>query len=250
MGYWPVAEKVLYEADIILLVGDARMPVLSKNSEIERKVEILKKPLLYVYNKIDLLSKEGLIDAKQKNREAFFVSATKNIGIRELRKNLYILAKKLKMEFPKIGVVGYPNIGKSAVINALARRAKTEIADMPGTTKNVQWVKAGSLGIIDSPGVIPFKDKSTDLVLIGSKSPDKISNPDKVALEIIQNFISKDKKKLEEKYKIKISPAEDHGEILTDIGRKKGYLKKGGEVDETKTSISIIRDWQKGKLGF
>ena len=86
--------------------------------------------------------------------------------------------------------------------------------------------------------------------MIGSKSPDKISNPDKVALEIIQNFISKDKKKLEEKYKIKISPAEDHGEILTDIGRKKGYLKKGGEVDETKTSISIIRDWQKGKLGF
>lgn len=250
MGYWPLAERVLRDADIIILVGDARMPLLSKNSEIERKSEILKKPLIYVYNKIDLLSNESLNDAKKNNIEAFFVSASKNLGIKGLRKHLQITAKKLGIKEPKIGVVGYPNVGKSAVINALARRAKAEIADMPGTTKGVQWIKAGGLEILDSPGVIPYKDKSSDLVLIGSKSPDKISYPDKIAFEIIQLFISKDKEKLAEFYGIKIDPAQEHNEILINIGKKRGFLKKGGEVDETKTAISLIRDWQKGRLRF
>ncbi|MBI2632490.1 50S ribosome-binding GTPase [Candidatus Pacearchaeota archaeon] len=250
MGFWPLAERVLREANIILLVGDARMPLLSKNSEIERKSEILKKPLVYVYNKIDLLSNNSLIDAKNNYKEAFFVSASKNLGIKGLRKHLQITAKKLGIKEPKIGVVGYPNVGKSAVINALARRAKAEIADMPGTTRGVQWIKAGGLDILDSPGVIPYKDKSSDLVLIGSKSPDKISNPDKVAFEIIQLFISKDKKKLEEFYGINFPPVEEHGDILIKIGRRRGFLKKGGEVDETKAAISLIRDWQKGRLRF
>lgn len=248
MGYWPLAEKVLREADIILLIGDARMPLLSKNKEIERKSALLKKPLFLIFNKIDLLSDDALREVKKNNEEASFVSATKNLGIRELRRHLQIIGKKLRIEFPKVGVVGYPNVGKSAVINALARRAKTEIADMPGTTRGVQWVKAGGLDILDSPGVIPYEDKSMNLVLIGSKSPDKISNPDRAALNIIQMFISKDKKRLEEFYNIDIPPAEDHSDILIKIGKRRGFLKKGGEVDETKTAIVIIRDWQKGKL--
>ncbi len=248
MGFWPIVENVIRNSDILLLILDARMPELSRNKEIERKILSYGKEMVYVFNKIDLVSEENLIILRKEYKDAFFVSATKNIGIGRLRKYLHILSKRIKADGARTGVVGYPNIGKSAVINVIARRAKTEVSDKPGTTRGAQWVRAGGLEILDSPGVIPYEDKSLKLTLIGSKSPDKIKDPEKVALEIVQMFISKNKKNLEERYKILIPPVMDHTDILIEIGRKRGFLKRGGEADERKTAISIIRDWQKGRL--
>ena len=248
MGFWPVVEDMIENADIIVLVCDARMPELSLNSELVRKVHKHGKELVMAFTKIDMVNKEKLIEVKKQHRDAFFVSGTKNLGISELRRHLQILAKRKKIAEPKIGIVGYPNIGKSAIINALARRARALIADMPGTTRGVQWINSGNLRILDSPGVIPYEDKSNKLVLLGSKHPEKISDPLKSAVEIIQMFTSGNKKGLEERYNIKIAPLTDSYDILIAIGEKRGFLKKGAEVDETKTAITIVKDWQKGKL--
>ena len=248
MGFWPVVENVIKNADILLLILDARMPDMTRNKEVEKKIMMLDKPLIFVFNKMDLASKEQIEYLKSNYRNGFIVSATKNLGITNLRKELHILSKKLKINNPKLGVVGYPNIGKSAVINVLTRRARTAVADKPGTTRGVQWVNSGKFRILDTPGVIPYEDKTGKLVLIGSKSPDNIINPEKSASDIIQMFVSKNKKNLEEKYKISILPATDHNDILIEIGRKRGFLSKGGIVDEKKTAIQIIRDWQKGRL--
>lgn len=248
MGFWPIVENVIRNADILLLVLDARMPDMSRNKEVEKKIAMLGKPVIFVFNKIDLASEEQIKYLKSSYKEGFIVSATKNLGIAQLRRELHILSKKLRMENPKIGVVGYPNIGKSAIINVLARRARTVVTAKPGTTRGVQWVNSGKFRLLDTPGVIPYEDKTGKLVLIGSKSADDIANPDKVASDIIQMFVSKNKKNLEERYKISIPPAMDHEDILIEIGRKRGFLSKGGIVDERKTSIQIIRDWQKGKL--
>lgn len=248
MGYWPVVEDMIENADIIILVGDARMPDISLNKELIRKVHKHGKEIVIVFNKIDLLRKESLDELKSKEQDVFFVSGTQNIGISDLRKHLQILTKKMGIESPKIGVVGYPNLGKSAIINALARRARAAIADMPGTTRGVQWVKAGNLRILDSPGVIPYEDKSGKLVMLGSKHPEKIGDPVKSALDVIRMFISKNKSGLEERYNIKIEPLTESYNILLEIGKKRGYLKKGGEVDEMKTAITIVKDWQKGKI--
>ncbi len=250
MGFWPLVDKIIRNADILVLIGDARMPELSINKELERKCIRLKKPFIFVFNKIDLLNKEEIENLKRNYRGAFLVSGTNNIGIRELRRNLLIMAKRMKIEEPGIGVVGYPNVGKSAIINALAHRRRTEVADKPGTTRGIQWVKAGSLRILDTPGVIPYEDKTGKLVLIGSKSPDDISNPEKDALQIINILVKRDKKILEDKYKIETNEEnlEESYDILLKIGKKRGFLKKKGEVDETKTAIVIIRDWQKGRL--
>lgn len=250
MGYWPIVEDLIDNADIFLLVLDARMPELSRNKELERKMLLKRKENIQVFNKIDLVNEKTMKELREKYPDSFFVSGTKNLGIGKLRRHLHILAKRLKIESPRIAVIGYPNLGKSAIINALARRARALVADMPNTTKGVQWINAGGLRILDSPGVIPYEDKSSKLVLLGSKHPEKIINPIKVALEVIEMFTSSNKKALEESYRIKIAPLTDPYEIFTEIGKKRGFLKKGGEVEENKTAITIIKDWQKGKLNL
>ena len=248
MGFWPVVEDLIVNSDILILVLDARMPELSMNKELERKIIKHGKEGVIVFNKIDLMNSESLKLLKAKYPNGFFVSGTKSIGINDLRKYLQITAKRLGISDPKIGVVGYPNLGKSAIINALARRSRAKVADMPGTTRGVQWVKAGGLRILDSPGVIPYEDKSMKLTLLGSKHPEKISDPIKVALEIIEIVCEKDKSSLEKRYNIKIEDKIESYNILEEIARKRGFLKKGGEIDETKTSIIIVKDWQQGKI--
>ena len=248
MGFWPVVENVLKNSDILLLILDARMPELSKNRQLEKKIIEQGKQLIVVYNKIDLINDADLKKLKIDYPNAFFVSGTKNIGIRELRKHLQILAKKLRFENPRIGVVGYPNLGKSAIINALARRARAAVADMPGTTRGTQWIKLSNFLILDSPGVIPYDDKSSKLLLLGSKHAYKTNQPEKIALQIIDMFLEKNKKSLQERYSITLNDKMTNYDIFLEIGKKRGFLKKGAEVDETKTAIFIIQDWQKGRV--
>ena len=105
----------------------------------------------------------------------------------------------------KIGVVGYPNVGKSAIINVLARRARAPVSQKAGTTRGIQWIKVGGLLILDSPGVIPFYDGELDLGVMGAKNPEKIKDIEKIAWEIIKMFIEYDKSILENTYGIIIN---------------------------------------------
>ncbi len=251
MGFWPVVENILRKADIIVLVADARMPELTINPQLKAKIERIGKISVLVFNKIDLIPQESLKKLRADYPNAFFVSGIKNIRISNLKRELLIIGKRAGFKEPIIGIVGYPNVGKSAIINALAHRARAAISSIAGTTKGPQWVKAGSLKIIDSPGVIPFEDKNSKLGLIAAKNPEKINVPERVAVRIIEMFIEKNPKKLAEYYKLSDEQLnKDFYEILLEIGKKRGYLSKGGIVDEKKTAIQIIRDWQKGKLGF
>lgn len=248
MGFWPLAEAVLRNADIIIVVSDVRLPEMSMNKEIERKLDMYNKRTLYVLTKIDLVSSKTLEEKKKEYPNAFFISATKNIGVGKLRRAIQVVAKGMGLEEPSVGVVGYPNIGKSALINALARRAKAAVADVPGTTRGIQWVKAGGIKILDTPGVIPYEDKGSKLALIGSKSPEKIVQKDIAALRIIDMFLGKNKKALEDRFHITANEDDDSYDIMLQIGAKRGLLKKKGVVDETKTCMIIIREWQKGLL--
>ncbi len=247
MGFWGVVDDVIANADILVVVGDARMPELSRNSEIERKVKKHRKELVMAFTKRDLTSPAKLAIARKEFPNAFFVSGTKNEGVGELRKHLKILAKRLNIEEPHVGVVGYPNVGKSALLNALARRARTMVADKPGTTRGVQWVKSGNLRILDTPGVIPYEDGSSKLVLLGSKHPDRITDPEKVAYQIV-TMAKQSPNALQECYGLETTTLKDEQTLVEEIGHKRGFLKRGGEVDDKKTCIQIIRDWQKGKL--
>ncbi len=246
MSFWPLVKKVIREADIVLVILDARMPELSMNKELEKMIRKYSKAFVYVFNKCDLITKDAFFDLKRKYPEGFFVSGIKSLGISNLKKNLLIMAKKLGIKEPQIGVVGYPNIGKSAIINALAHSAKAKVSNMAGTTRNIQWIKAGGLRILDSPGVIPMEDRESKLGLLSAKNPEKLKNPERVALEIIDNFIKRNKNALEEFYKTKVS--DDPYDAIIEIGKKRGLLVRGGRVDENRTYRQIIQDWNKGRL--
>ena len=233
-------------SEVIVIIADARLPEISMNKELLRMAEKWNKPVVYVYNKIDLVTKGFLDELKRKHKRSFFVSAANNKGIGNLRKGLFIAGKRTKSDEPKVGMFGYPNVGKSAIINALARRGKAKVSSVAGTTRGIQWIKLGDLRILDSPGVIPFQDKSqVKLALIGAKNPQKFDEPEIVAYGILQMIVDRGGGNLKRVYRASDGEMD---ELLLEIGRNKGFLIKGGRVDERRTSIKIIDDWQKGVL--
>jgi ribosome biogenesis GTPase A len=248
MGYFESVRHVVIKADIVLLVIDARMPDMTRNVELEELVDRTGKNLVYVFNKCDLVSQGDLKKLKDKFSNAFFVSGVKNRGIANLRTGILIIARRMGIELPHVGVIGYPNVGKSAIINALAHGSRTKVSSVAGTTKGLQWVKVGKIRVIDSPGVIQYTEGEKKLGLMGAKNPEQMRDPDIVAGEIIEHCLKKNKASFEKYYGIKIAEGASTEEILIEIGKKRGFLAKGGIVDEKRTSINIIREWQTGKL--
>jgi len=246
MGFWPIVLNVLRNSDVVLLLVDARMPEITKNSEIVSKVENMRgKRLVIVFNKSDLIGRKDIEKLKKEYPNAFFVSATKKIGVKRLKEALDNMAENWDRPSLRVGLVGYPNIGKSTLINLLAPAAKAKVSSVSGTTKKTLWVRNGRLRIMDSPGIIPYGDKKVQIGMTASKDPHKIRNPEKVAISIIELLMKRDVKLLKKYYKASGGTAY---EVFEDIGHKMGYLVKGGEVDENRVAIKVIDDWQKGRI--
>ena len=248
MGYWPAAMQAIKNADVVIFVLDARMPEISRNKDLEKKLKESGKEVLIVFNKIDLISSNKIRNLQRDNKNCFLVSTTSKNGISSLRLKLQKLGKALNVENLEVGMVGYPNVGKSALTNVLIRSAKTKVSSKAGTTKGLQWAGGSKIKILDSPGVIPFEDDEVKLGILGAKNPEKMKNPELVAIKIIDLFMKEGTKNLELKYKIKINEEDDNYDIFVKIGESRSPLKKGGIIDETFTAMLIIKDWQIGKL--
>jgi ribosome biogenesis GTPase A len=248
MGFWPVVLNVIRNSDIVLLIVDARMPELTQNSEIISKAEALNKRVTVVFTKCDLVGKKEKELLKETYPNTHLVSGLKKTGVKDLKKYLENAADNWNQNSLRVGVVGYPNVGKSTLINLIIPGAKAKVSSVSGTTKKTQWIRSKNLRIMDSPGVIPFEDKNAKLGLTASKDPHKLRNPEFIALKIIGYLVGKKKGVLGRFYGI-----EEEGDgyaLILAIGKKRGYLQKGGEVDEHRTAIRIIDDWQKGKISL
>ncbi len=187
MGFWPVVLNVLRNSDVVLLLVDARMPEITRNKEIVDKVSSMKgKRLIFVFNKSDLVGRKEIESLKKKYPAAFFISASKKIGVNKLKALLENMAENWNRPSLRIGLVGYPNIGKSTLINLLAPGARAKVSSISGTTKKTLWVRSGQLRIMDSPGVIPFGDRKVQVGMVAAKDPHKIKNPEKVAIRVIE----------------------------------------------------------------
>ena len=248
--YLRVISDIIKESDIVLEVLDARMPELSRNSEIESLVKSSGKKLILILNKSDLVSEKDLRKNYQnliKENPTFVISSKDKMGTKRLREYIFMQAKNNGNEKFRIGILGYPNTGKSSVINSLTLRKKAKVTSKAGTTHGQQWANfTDKISIIDSPGIIPLNENDeTRLALIASKNVEKIKNPELVAHTIINLF--SDKTNIEKLYEIKIN-SDDPQEIIEQVGNKKRYIKKHGEVEIIRASSQIIRDWQSGKL--
>jgi ribosome biogenesis GTPase A len=245
VNFWKIVNRVIEESDVILEVIDARMPKKSRNEEIENKILKLNKKLIIVMNKCDLIDKKILDEQKKKIKHSVFVSTKEMLGTTILKKKILTLGAKEKIT---VGVVGYPNTGKSSIINAIAGRNKAKTSSHAGFTKGIQKVKASSrITLLDTPGVIPFK-QNDELreTLIAAKNPSQLNDPEFIALEILKLT---DEKNILETYDIKYDFIQElDDEILEKIAIKKNLLQKGALPNTKDASIIIIKDWQKGIL--
>lgn len=250
-SYKILVKDVIKKADVLLEVIDARFPDETRNSEVEREIVRLNKPFIIVINKCDLVSKEKLEETKtrlSKIAPTIFVSSKDRAGTTMLRHQI-LASAHIKGRDILVGTLGYPNVGKSSVINSVTGRHRASTSPISGHTKGVQHVDAGSrIMFIDTPGVIPFDEKDEYIQgLLGIKDATHLKDHVGVALKIIEKILAENKPALETFYKIKIENESTY-DVLELIGKQCNFLQKKGEVDETRTATRIINDWQNGLL--
>ncbi|MCX9013334.1 MAG: 50S ribosome-binding GTPase [Candidatus Methanoperedens sp.] len=251
VSYKIMVKDVIKKSDVLLEVIDARFPDETRNSEVERDVARARKPLIIVLNKCDLVSKENLEKTKSrlsKIAPTVFVSSRDGFGKTILRHKILEVAS-LKGRDILVGSLGYPNTGKSSVINTVCGKHSAGTSSISGHTKGVQLIKAGSrIRFIDTPGVIPFGENDEYIQgLLGVKDSTHLKDHVGVALKIIEKLCSENKAALESFYHVTIGN-EDSYDVLELIGRQSNFLKTKGEVDENRAAVKIINDWQIGLL--
>ena len=249
-----LVKDIIRISDIVLEVLDARFIQETRNKELEEFVRNLGKKIIFVLNKKDL------VDMKQKAQEIigmdlkpyFFISARKRLGIAKLRRMIKIEAKRLKSERKRvnIGIIGYPNTGKSSLINILTGKSSAKTGADAGFTKGLQYIRlTAGIRILDTPGVLPESEYSSSdpeaikkQSKLGGRTINTIRDPEMVVTGLMESHA----KEIEKYYGIHAGG--DAEVLIENLGRKKRFLKKGGLVDEDRAAKFIIRDWQKGRI--
>lgn len=257
-----IIKEKLRMVDVVIEILDARAPKSSVNKGLRQMIG--EKPLLRIMNKVDLSdpneNKKWLIELNKEEMTIPLdsIGGLKNLGIvtdalDKLLKDKEIAAKaKGKTIYPiKAMVVGIPNSGKSTFMNNLAKRKVMATGDRPGVTKNQEYLKASDkLILLDNPGVLwpKFEDQEQGMILalLGAIKEDIV--PISYVAEYGIKRIKEDYPELlKERYDLEALGTDS--EVIEAIGRKRGCLMRGGEVDALKTYDVFLRDLRSGRLG-
>ena len=153
----------------------------------------------------------------------------------------------------RLMVVGIPNTGKSSFINRMGKNSKAKVADKAGVTKQNQWFVVGNgIELLDTPGVLwpKFDDPEVGdkLAFIGSVK-DEVTDKETIACRLLESLARTNPQAIEQRYKITGVELLQGWEILEMIGRKRGFLVKGGEIDYERSSVIVADEFRGGKLG-
>lgn len=246
MVYWEVVRRMVYEADVVMEIADARFPEKSRNRELEEIVRRARKKLVIVLNKSDLISKRGAERAKEGIEErCVFVSAKKRSGAGMLRAEIEGLAQGGEA---KVAIVGYPNTGKSSIINMLKGRKAARTSSTAGFTKGKQYVRISSrVLLIDTPGVIPPRENDETLMaLTGMKSSHQLKDLEGTGMDVAEYLFRTMGEELKGFYGVE---AKDGEEFLEKLAMKRKKLVSGGRPDTNAAARILIDDFQKGAIG-
>lgn len=252
---WNELHKVVDSADVLLQVLDARDPMGTRSKYIEEflRKEKKHKHLFFILNKVDLVpiwvtQRWVAILSAEYPTIAFHASLTHPFGKGALI-NLLRQIGKLHVDKKQIsiGFIGYPNVGKSSIINALRSKKVCNVAPIAGETKVWQYITLmKKIYLIDCPGVVyPSAETDTEKVLKGVVRVELVSNPEDYVEEVL--------KRVRKEYMTKtygINQYENHMDFLEQLAKKTGKLIKGGEPDVNAVAKMVLNDWQRGKLPF
>ncbi|MBI2598346.1 MAG: 50S ribosome-binding GTPase, partial [Candidatus Diapherotrites archaeon] len=198
MNFWKRVRKVLKKCNVVLEVLDARFAKEMRNIDLEQSCVRANKKLLIVINKSDLVSKENALAIKKEFSKDFptvLVSVKKRIGKGAIKNFLDRFAKNRQAI---VGVIGYPNTGKSSLINFLKGKKTAKTSILAGFTRGEQFFRLSeNILLIDTPGVLPFfKGGEARLAIFGSKSPQALKDPINSAQKLLQELQKKDVKEV------------------------------------------------------
>ncbi|WP_404409130.1 ribosome biogenesis GTPase YlqF [Jeotgalibacillus malaysiensis] len=257
-----VTEK-LKLVDIVFELVDARIPLSSRNPMIEEIIG--QKPRLILINKSDMAdpnkTKEWIRYFENKGVRAVAINSDKGSGLQQIQKEtMNILSEKwdrmrsrgIRPRAVRAMIVGIPNVGKSTLINRLAKKNIAQTGNRPGVTKAQQWIKAGKeMELLDTPGILwpKFEDPEVGfrLALTGAIK-DNILNLQDIALYALRFLETYYPERLKERYSMGEIP-QDPAALFDHIGRKRGCLMAGGEIDYDKTADLIVRDVRNVQFG-
>lgn len=257
-------KESLSRVDCVTEILDARIPLSSRNPEIG---EITAgKPRIILLNKCDMADEKVTADwikyFRSTGAEALAVDCRSGKGLNAytplVRK---VLADKIQQNNDRgmigkalrVMVVGIPNTGKSSFINKMAGRVRAKVADRPGVTTSNQWFFIGNgIELLDTPGVLwpKFDDPIVGdrLAFIGSVK-DAVLDVETMAVRLIDVLREGYPERLAERYKLDDITDMQSWKILEAIGRKRGMLISGGEINTERASVMLLDEYRGGKLG-
>ncbi len=260
--------------DAVVEMTDARIPVSSRNPEMDRLVG--SKPRLVVLNKCDAadetVTSMWLDFYKRKGVNALSMDCRSGKGVNKfipalkelLKDQIDIWNSKGMVGRPlRIMIVGIPNVGKSSFINRLAGSRRAKVEDRPGVTRGKQWVSIGNdIELLDMPGVLwpKFEDKTVGehLAFTGAVKDD-VMDMEYLACRLLQFLYENYPDNIKERYSISLDDIQKDDmslsdctlgfEILEIIGKKRGFLISGGEINTERAAVTVIDEFRGGKLG-
>lgn len=257
-------KECLPSVDAVTEILDARMPISSSNPELNELIG--NKPLIVLLNKCDVADENAtrrwLNYFNEKGIYALAVDCKSGNGLNKYAPLLReVLKDKIASNEAKgmigkplrIMVVGIPNTGKSSFINRMAGRNRAKVADKAGVTRHNQWfVIENGIELLDTPGVLwpKFDDQKIGdrLAFIGSVK-DEVFDSETLAVRLLEVLSRDYPDRLSERYKIDDFSELEAYEILELIGRKRGMMMRGGEIDTLRASIMLLDEYRAGKLG-
>ena len=268
-------EADLRIVDIVIELLDARIPIASQNPEIANKIKNKKK--LVVLNKADLADEKAnqkwIAYFEKQGIPAVLVDSNSGKGIDKFIKKIEeIMQEMLEGQANKgrVGrkiramILGIPNVGKSSFINRISKRTTAEVGNKPGITKQKQWIRINEkIELLDTPGVLWPKFESEDVALklaFTGTIKETVLQKTEVAYQLVKFLLENYQERLENRYGltneyIEATLDQDQPEnfniyeIMLEIGKKRGCIISGGNIDEEKTAKIILDEFKNGKFG-
>lgn len=267
-GHMAKTRRIIKESlnlvDGVIEIVDARVPYSSSNPELSEIIN--KKPKIVLLNKCDVADENATkiwisyyknnniialpVDCRTGKGLNQFIPACKQALKNVIEKNE---AKGMAGKSLRFMVIGIPNTGKSSFINRMAGKNKAVVADRAGVTRSNQWFNVGNgIELLDTPGVLwpKFDDPTVGdkLAFIGSIK-DEVMDMESLSCRLLDVLKKTNPQMIENRYKISDFENLEGWEILEMIGRKRGFLIKGGEINYERTANIICDEFRGGKLG-